>query len=93
MNRFPIRIAFALVALTLVTPPAAATSDSRLAQALQAPPPAAQPFLIAQQRDREGNYTCVLDGRQVPQGLTHCIEGYVTFCNGRGTWERTTQRC
>lgn len=78
----------------VLAPSGAQTAESSaLSRALQASPAAERPLILAQQRDRDGNYTCELDGRQVPRGLTRCYEGYVQVCSARGTWDRTTQRC
>jgi hypothetical protein len=46
--------------------------------------------ILAQAR---GDATCTLDGRNVPQGMSYCREGYVVRCSARGTWENTGQRC
>lgn len=86
-------MAIAALAVGLLPSGAATAESSAVARALQAPQPPARPLLLAQQRDRDGNYTCELDGRQVPRGITRCYEGYIQVCTARGTWDRTAQRC
>lgn len=86
-----ILIAAGLAAFTL--PSFAGSSESHVSRALQAPQAPARPLLLAQVRDRDGNYTCEVDGRQVPRGMKRCMEGYVVVCTAKGSWERTPERC
>jgi hypothetical protein len=57
----------------------------------QARAPEQRGWLLLAQSD--GQATCDLDGRRVPQGSSMCRDGYVSTCNRSGRWERTSKRC
>ena len=87
------RILIAAGLAAFAVPSFAGSGESVVSRALQAPQVPARPLILAQVRDRDGNYTCEVDGRRVPRGMKRCVEGYVVFCNARGSWERTPERC
>jgi len=57
----------------------------------QARAPEQRGWLLLAQSD--GQATCEMEGRRVPQGTRLCREGYVTVCNRSGRWERTGKTC
>ncbi len=57
----------------------------------QARAPEQQGWLLLAQSD--GQATCELDGRRVPQGASMCRDGYVSTCKRSGRWERTSKPC
>jgi hypothetical protein len=66
-----------------------------LAAVFALPSPARAPeqrgWLLLAQSD--GQASCELDGRRVPQGASMCRDGYVSTCNRSGRWERSSKRC
>lgn len=69
----------------------AALIAAAFALPLQARAPEQRGWLLLAQSD--GQATCELDGRRVPQGTRLCRDGYMTVCNRSGRWERTGKRC
>jgi hypothetical protein len=57
----------------------------------QARAPEQRGWLLLAQSD--GQASCELDGRRVPQGASMCRDGYVSTCNRSGRWERSSKRC
>ncbi len=69
----------------------AALLAATLALPSQARAPEQRGWMLLAQSD--GQATCELDGRKVPQGMSLCREGYVHTCSRSGRWDRTSKRC
>ncbi|NDR56104.1 hypothetical protein [Aliiruegeria sabulilitoris] len=85
-------LAFAIAAFTLAFTGNALAIDQTGLQAL-APKPAPFTELLDGQYRVSQSATCLLNGERYNKGARMCIGGVFNYCNDKGLWEPSNQKC